>query len=171
MAWTAPTTRTTGTLITASIWNADIVDNLDALKDPPTDHYELDEVSDYTTSSTSFTDVDATNLAMSVTTTGGDVIVEFHGTMMVNATYFFMLDIDVDGSREGGDDGILSFENASGEVKPVSFSRLITGLAAGSHTFKLQWKVMNGAATVTLSAGAGTSNKDVHGQFWAREVS
>lgn len=28
MAWTAPTTRTTGTLITAAIWNTDVVDNL-----------------------------------------------------------------------------------------------------------------------------------------------
>lgn len=32
MAWTTPTTRTTGTLITASIWNTDLVDNLIYLK-------------------------------------------------------------------------------------------------------------------------------------------
>lgn len=32
MSWTAPTTRTTGTLITASIWNTDVVDNLSYLK-------------------------------------------------------------------------------------------------------------------------------------------
>lgn len=32
MAWTSPTTRTTGTLITASIWNTDVVDNLSYLK-------------------------------------------------------------------------------------------------------------------------------------------
>jgi len=32
MAWTAPTTRTTGDLITASIWNTDLVDNLNYLK-------------------------------------------------------------------------------------------------------------------------------------------
>lgn len=31
MAYTAPTTRTTGTLITASIWNTDIVDNIAAI--------------------------------------------------------------------------------------------------------------------------------------------
>ena len=31
MAYTAPTTRTTGTLITASIWNTDIVDNISAI--------------------------------------------------------------------------------------------------------------------------------------------
>lgn len=32
MAYTAPTTRTTGDLITASIWNTDIVDNITTLK-------------------------------------------------------------------------------------------------------------------------------------------
>ena len=32
MAWTTPTTRTTGTLITASIWNTDLTDNLIYLK-------------------------------------------------------------------------------------------------------------------------------------------
>lgn len=31
MAWTNPTSRTTGTLITASIWNTDLVDNLNYL--------------------------------------------------------------------------------------------------------------------------------------------
>lgn len=32
MAWTTPTTRTTGDLITAAIWNSDLVDNLAYLK-------------------------------------------------------------------------------------------------------------------------------------------
>ncbi len=32
MAWTAPTTRSTGTLITAAIWNTDLTDNLAYLK-------------------------------------------------------------------------------------------------------------------------------------------
>lgn len=32
MAWTAPTTRTTGDLITASIWNTDMVDNMTYLQ-------------------------------------------------------------------------------------------------------------------------------------------
>ena len=32
MSWTTPTTRTTGELITASIWNTDLVDDLIALQ-------------------------------------------------------------------------------------------------------------------------------------------
>lgn len=40
MSYTAPTTRTTGTLITASIWNTDIVDNIVYLKaDMDTKYY------------------------------------------------------------------------------------------------------------------------------------
>ncbi len=35
MAWTAPTTRSTSDLITASIWNTDLVDNLAYLKGTP----------------------------------------------------------------------------------------------------------------------------------------
>lgn len=35
MAWTTPTTRATGVLVTASIWNTDLVDNLAWLHDPP----------------------------------------------------------------------------------------------------------------------------------------
>src|SRR5687767_11211551 len=38
MAWTTPTTRTTGDLITAAIWNTDLVDNLAYLK-TETDKY------------------------------------------------------------------------------------------------------------------------------------
>ena len=33
MAWTDPTTRSPGDLITATIWNEDVVDNLDFLHD------------------------------------------------------------------------------------------------------------------------------------------
>jgi hypothetical protein len=32
MSWTNPTTRNTGDLITAAIWNTDLVENLTALR-------------------------------------------------------------------------------------------------------------------------------------------
>lgn len=35
-SWTAPTTQTSGALITASTWNTDLVENLKYLKDAPT---------------------------------------------------------------------------------------------------------------------------------------
>lgn len=180
MAWTAPTTRSTGELITASIWNTDLVDNLVMLKDPPSENYEADEGSDYTTTSTSFTDVDAgtganTKFRRDITTFGGDVMVSFHGSLTANggaSTNRVWFDVSLDGSQVGGDGGFLAIHAFSTlAVKiPFSFVRLITGLAAASHTFKLQWKVTSGV-TATLDAGAGTANGDIHPQFWVREVS
>ena len=173
MAWTAPTTRTTGELITAAIWNTDVVDNLDALKAPPSSDSILDLGGDLTTTSTSFADVDATNLSETIVTTGGDVMVHFHGTVKGSAGFRLYFEIDMDGSAVAGDDGI-ALEGVHTDatflpgLKTVTFTRLITSVSPGSHTFKLQWKVSSG--TAILYAGAGTANYDVHPQFWAREA-
>lgn len=166
MAWTTPSSQTTGTLITASIWNTDIVDNLIALKDPPSDYYTLNEGANYTTTSTSFVDVDAVNLALTITTTGGDVFVGFHG-VVANGSAEVFFDVDQDGARIGGDDGIIRVDHG-GDPSDCCFVRQIENPSAASHTYKLQWKVLSG--TGTLYAGAGTSNLDVHPQFWVREL-
>jgi hypothetical protein len=167
MAWTAARTWVTGELVTASIMNSAVRDNLDALKAPPSDDYTADEGSDYTETSTSFVDIDATNLDFTLVTGGGDVLVHFHGTFDHSAAGRVYLDVDVDGSRTAGDDGIVTAVASDPIV--VTFTRLISGLSAGSHTFTLQWKT--NAGTITLYAGAGTASYDLHPQFWAREIS
>jgi hypothetical protein len=166
-AWTTPATWAVDQLVTAGDLNTHLRDNLNALKTPPSAHYELDESSDYTTTSTSFTDVDATKLALTITTTGGDVFVHFHGVVTNSAVEQTYLNVDVDGSPVAGDGGI-TFQRGT-DTESLSFTRLISGLEAGEHTFKLRWKVSGG--TATLYAGAGTSGFDVHPQFWAREMS
>lgn len=163
MTWTQPKTWASEPLTSGDL-NTHLRDNLEALKEPPSANYILNESSDYTTTSTSFVDVDATKLALTITTNGGDVMVHFHA-MVANSSQHTFWDIDVDGTRIGTNDGIVRGAGTS----IVCFTRLITGLAAGSHTFKLQWKV--NAGTATLYAGAGTSNGDLHPQFWVREVS
>jgi hypothetical protein len=172
MAWTEPKTWSAEPLVAGDL-NTHLRDNLNAIKDPPTAHYELDESADYTTSSQSFVNVDNTpgKLSLTISTNGGDVLVGFHAIVGTAATgvpicYF---DIEVDGNRIGGDDGICTVRHSGGVATLVSFVRLITGLEAGSHTFKLQWKV--NTSTETLYAGAGTSAFDGHPQFWVREVS
>jgi hypothetical protein len=167
MSWTTPRTWTADELVTATMMNTHIRDNLNALKSPPSDNYECDEASDYTTTSTSFVDVDGTNLELTITTNGGAVLVHFHGMFYTNGARLW-LDVDVDETREGGDDGIIGAWQTANFA--VTFSRLITGLSAGEHTFTLQWKVAS-SGTATLYAGAGTSNADMHPQFWVREVS
>ena len=166
--WTTPKTWAIGELVRASDLNAQLRDNLSALKDPPSAHYMLDETANYQTTSTTFVDVDGTKLSFTLSTNGGDVLVSFYGliTGPYGATMAY-LDVAVDGVRVGGDDGLLGDGILGGQV--FAFTVLVSGLSAGEHTFSLQWRV-NGDYAV-LYAGAGTTNYDLHPQFWVREVS
>lgn len=165
--WTAPKTWADGNLVDEDDLNTHLRDNLIALKEPPTDHYEPDEASDYTTTSTSFVDVDSTNLRLDITTTGGDVLVGFDGVVQ-NSTGNVRFEVDIDGSPLAGDEGIVKCN--PGSDMHVSFVRLVTDLSSGSHTFKLQWRVGSGS-TGKLYAGAGSVGSDNHPQFWVREAS
>jgi len=171
MAWTTPKTWNVDELLTAANLNTHLRDNLNALKAPPTARYECDEASDYTTTSTSFVDVDGTKLAVTITTGGGDVLVHFHGCVSHSSSnYRIHFTVTVDGTPVASDDGIIGTAAPQAVPgNPVSFTRLITGVSAGEHLFKLQWKTQGG--TAKLFAGAGTSGADLHPQFWVREVS
>ena len=167
MAWTTPKTDwVAGNAVTAALMN-NIGENLVALKAPPSAAYVVDAGSNYTTTSATFVDVDVTNLALTITTTGGDVMVHFHGVVDHSTTGIVYLDVDVDGARTAGDDGLAGM--AGTDENTVSFTRLISGLSAGAHTFKLQWKTST--STATIYAGVPASSRDWHPQFWVREVS
>lgn len=124
---------------------------------------------DFTTTSTSFVDIDADDLSITITTVGGDVIVVMNFLVIATPTtpseegYF---DLDVDGGRIGGDDGLSIIKGINSQV---SFLLHISGLSAGSHTFKPQWKVSSGG-TLTLFKGKPTSSTGVYGQFFVKEV-
>ena len=126
--------------------------------------YILNEGSNYTTSSTSFVAVDATNLNLNIVTNGGDLLVGFSAGVGAagNVGYFELL---VDGIVVAGNDGLGN--TAYGAIEWVSFSRQLS-LLPGNHQIQLQWKVYSGA--IVLYAGAGTANNDSHPQLWAREV-
>lgn len=139
------------------------------------DAYTANQVSDYTTSSTTFADVDGTNFNLSVSTNGGDVLIGFYGNVKVSGsgapTVYF--DVLQDAARVAGDDGLMfslvgSTDTVFDQYQPVSFVYLVTGLSAATYAFKLQWKVST--AAVILYAGAGTASLDVHPQFWVKEV-
>lgn len=169
MTWNPPKTWTAEPLTSLDL-NEQVRDNLEALKDPPSANYEPQETTDYLTSSQNFVDVDSENLAFNLETNGGDVLIGFHGTFYRSTFANAFLDVEIDGVRIGGTDGILRFYvDSSGLYEAVSFTRLVTGLDAAPHIFKLQWKVLG--LDVTLFAGAGTNKADVIPQFWVREVS
>ncbi len=177
MTWTSPRTWSAGETVTPTIMNTHVRDNLNALKAPPTDLYNFDEGADYTTTtSANFTDVDATDLQLSIDTTGGDVLIWFFGTVNLGATaadiYFNVVD---NGVAVAANDGLIQLRsngitNADTSEFPIAFIFLQQSVTAGNHLYKLQWKTSSGD-TVTLRAGAGTSNKDTHPQFGCREIS
>jgi hypothetical protein len=174
MAWTTPRTWATGELVTKTIMDTHIRDNLNALKDPPSDEYAVHETSDYYTTSGSFVDV-YSYASVTITTTGGDVLIVFFGVLK-NATAGarVYLDVEIDGSSLlGGDDGLLCVVpkpiTSASDTAPFCLVFLATGIDAGEHTFVPQWKVSGG--TAYMYAGAGTTNYDLHPQLVAREVS
>ncbi|RMF81298.1 MAG: hypothetical protein D6737_05470 [Chloroflexi bacterium] len=174
--WSPPRTWVTGELVTADILNTHIRDNLDFLKDPPTALATLDEIANYTTTSTTFVDVDNTEGKFKHTKQvfGGDVLAIFVGNVKIgNSNQYIHFNISVDGVDHFADDGLLAVHPGSvtsGEnIRwPVCIVARLTGVAAGTRIFRLRWKVS--ANTATLYAGAGTSNVDIHPQFWIMEV-
>ncbi len=169
MSWTTPHTWIDGEALEEDIMNEQIRDNFNFLKDRPSNTRNINEGANYTTALTNFDDVDPTNLSLTITTEGGDVWVGFTGSIS-NSTIntYVHFDLEVDGVRFAGDDGIIVEQiNPANNVSTIGFIILIDTLAAAAHTFKLQWKVS--AGTATMFAGDGTANRDVHGQFWVHE--
>jgi len=173
MAWTQPKTWVNEPLIAGDL-NTHLRDNLEALKTPPSYQYTSSENVTFSSSTTSFASVNQPRFGCTLNTSGGDVMVGFYGSVAGSASQqWIYFDVEVDGQRQGGTDGLMMVERAQGTDKPnllgISFVRLIEGLAAGSHTFYLQWKSNSGVAT--LYSSNGLSGRDLHTQFWVREVS
>ena len=169
--WVTPRTWSAGELVTASIMNAHVRDNLNALKLPAGSYNTINEGADYTTNSTSFGDIDSTDMAFTITTGGGDVLIFFTASVLATASLTVSFDIheSVAGTQFFGNDGLVGYATTSTAISiGVAFCARITGLSAASHTFKIQWKVS--ASTATMYAGAGTSNKDWHPQLFAFEL-
>ena len=103
----------------------------------------------------------------------GDVLVGFTGTVdLPTSGNTVNFDFTVDGTRQGLDDGIIVCSPPSSSANtrfPVAFTWLVRNVAAGTHTITLQWKSPAGTS-ITMWAGAGTSGKDVHPQYWAVKV-
>lgn len=160
MAWTSPKTWTNEPLL-ASDLNTHLRDNLDALKSPPRDAYQA--TSDYTTTSTTFTNVDGTNMSFTITTNGGDIHVGFFGTITngaaSNENYFTCT---IDGNDQSvNSQGLVGARSVdANDYNAVGFHFVATGFSAASHTINLQWRTSGN--TVTLYQGA---------QFWVQEIS
>jgi hypothetical protein len=100
--------------------------------------------------SASFADVDSTNLSLTITTGARRVMIAVaaRGSMdAVNRALY--LDVDLDGSRLGGTDGVVVNQAyTAGAILNMSFTYITDALSAASHTFKLQYKVSTGTGTL-----------------------
>ena len=126
-AWTTPKTWTSEPLV-SSDYNTYIRDNQNHLKSRLDNNidYILDEGADYTTTSSSFVDIDGTNLSIDLTTNGGDVLVGFSGSVNNPTGDFTQLTVDVDGSPYFDDDGLI-VTSVGSSTSPISFVVLISG--------------------------------------------
>lgn len=167
-SFSSPRTWVTGETVTATLMNDEIRDNIGALKSPAHGYCNLDEATDYTTTSTSFGDVDSTDLSMTLTTAGGKLLCWFTGTVTlgVNRVAF---NVSVDGTNQFADDGIIVAGSQLTGGVPITFIVILENVSAASHVFRLRWKV-TAAATATMYAGAGTSGLDIHPQFGVLEL-
>src|SRR5690554_5024964 len=81
MAWTTPRTWVASELVTATLLNTHLRDNLNALKNPSVTR-RTETAGTFTTSSTSF--VTVTNGEIELVTTGGHLLVFVSGTLTAN---------------------------------------------------------------------------------------
>ena len=112
----------------------------------------------YSTTSTTFVDVDATNLATSITTTGGNSTVLAWATFSganANATSYF--DLILGTTRANTSTSVNGIKTTTGQplFVPVTITGRWTSLAAATHTIKLQFRTSSGtnAARVSIDSG------------------
>lgn len=160
MAWTTPRTWVTNELVTASIMNTHVRDNLNALFSPLSDGW-TGAVSD-NPASTSFADVDATNLSLSITPVGDTILIGYVGfvTFSAGTSGTIALDVDINGTRVSGDAAGLTQASADNAPDNASFTWRETGLTPGvALTAKLQFREL-ATNDVTLESRG----------FWVAEV-
>jgi hypothetical protein len=159
--WTPPRTWTVGELVTAGLLNTHLRDNLEFLKtqiDLPLNFASASSPAAYTSATTLYADVDAALLKLTLTTSGGAVLLGFsthaHHSNLLGET---RLDWNIDGLRVGDPTYGTCFMQASAANAHTPITHvLVCALAAGTHVFKLQLASSGGTATIGGIAG-GTS--------------
>lgn len=120
------------------------------------------------TLSSTFVDVDGSNLSLTITTLARRVMVGLVAMGDSAATGIYgSIDVDLDGTRLGGGASGLHIWNQHDTlaIYNVGFVYLTDVLSAASHTFKLQWHNNSGATAVRL---AGTASQPL--RFWVAET-
>lgn len=146
MPYSPLTTFTAKQSITSAIFNA-IKDDIDLFRSPPRHFYQRGLTDgNYTTSSTTLADIDATNINASITTTGNPVRVFLRTGRQTMTATAGEINLLVDGLDFAS--GQPVWRTTTTEI-PVIIDIVVNGLSAGVHTFKLQFRI-TGAGTFAL---------------------
>ncbi len=148
MAWTSPPTFSSGQVVTAADLNSYLRDNTNYLL--ARNYGFLRYLGSYSSTSTSFVDVDATNLSLTVTINSGRalVLIGLHLSNASGGGPHSSIDCIVDSTTRIGDatEGLV-FQYGDATITGAMgfFMGVATGLSVGSHTFKIQYKTDSGA--------------------------
>lgn len=163
MGWTTPRTWVTSEVVSATLMNAHVRDNLAYLLAPPADLAQPTGVA-YTVTSTSYVDLDATGLNLAVTPASGRVLLGLNMAASGNASLSMGLRVQVDGGASyvyWGDNHLVGVQPVLIPTPPI----LLTGLTVAQHTFKLQVKVTGNTLTIYRAADGTLPIR-----FWVMEV-
>lgn len=146
MGWTLPRTWETNELVTASVLNEQVRDNLTYLASRPS-AFTKGGSADYYTTSAAWTDIDAANLQKTITVqAGGRVLAWFYGTIYVaNSNQIVglrlvMNGVDMAGRTYGHTLSMTPYDT------PFCIQVLLENQSAGTQTWKPQWFVTGGVA-------------------------
>jgi len=96
---------------------------------------------------------DMTDMSVTLTTTGGKVLLAFTATFRDDLQYAAELRFDVDGSNQYCTQKYLAYgSTASRDV--VNMQYIVSGLSSGSHTFKVQWQHVGSSGTSYQDGGS-----------------
>jgi len=121
-------------------------------------------------------DIDGTELTIDLDCSGAyPVELVLMGTFLSAAnTRDMALDFSLDGTDQFGDDGLSVADGTHIVPAGIITHRAIipaSDITPGTHTFRPRWTIVNASGVaLTLYAGAGTADRDVHPQFSAQEL-
>jgi len=99
---------------------------------------------DYTTTSTTFADIDTSNLVINMTTGDSWVLLLLLGSGF-SGTPYACFDFTIDGERQGQGKGVQYVQAPYLQDIQIAW---LAQVAAGSHTFRPQWRVTGGSTTL-----------------------
>lgn len=159
MAYTAPTTRSTGDLITASIWNTDLVDNIIYLKD------EVDgagPIASLTAAAAVTTDAETNLISFTLPggtlgDTGGLYIKLIVRAIVDSSNAVVKLKL---GSTTLVTSDTITFDAGGGGTRVITFEATIRNLTASSQLATLRVEQIRGlGAAWSATANGGTGSE------------